>query len=551
MMKLLRLLVREIPDNFNATLAMNALIPISTLVLVVLISNVSQTTATDGVNPRLMFMFVITVIVFHITHTHTLVTASRDAEQLIHRLRIRLFDLVRQTDLITIEKIGHAKLQGVLTQDTQVLSQVLPVLVIGLQQSLMLVFFAAYLAWLSPLACVLAFSLAGIAVALHFTRVKAMRLLMRQADTSQRTVFKGLSELIKGFKEIRMNGPKAEGVVGHLAGASKDAAENNVQLKQKWGRNYAVTETLLYSLAGLIVFVVPVFAPDFHKVVMPATIVVLFISGPVCTVAFATPMVTQAELALEHIASMEEILAAAAADNAAETREILEERIESIGLRQIIHTYHDDQGDPLFTAGPLDATFQAGRITFITGGNGSGKSTLLRLLTGLIPVDSGQILVNGSPLGIEQRQSYRDKISAVFSDFHLSSRIYAINNQTPGRIDELLRRLEISAKVRVENNTFSTTDLSTGQRKRLALMVAELEDKPVIVLDEWAADQDPHFRRVFYEKLLPDLKDRGKIVICVTHDDRWFHTADRIYHMDEGKMEITGTPFQTEGQNSP
>jgi len=248
---------------------------------------------------------------------------------------------------------------------------------------------------------------------------------------------------------------------------------------------------------------------------------------------------------------MEEILAAAAADNAAETRELLEERIESIGLRQIIHTYHDDQGDPLFTAGPLDATFQAGRITFITGGNGSGKSTLLRLLTGLIPVDSGQILVNGSPLGIEQRQSFRDKISAVFSDFHLSSRIYAINDHTPGRIDKLLHRLEISAKVRVENNTFSTTDLSTGQRKRLALMVAELEDKPVIILDEWAADQDPHFRGVFYEKLLPDLKDRGKIVICVTHDDRWFHTADRIYHMDEGKMEITGTPFQAEGQNSP
>jgi len=549
-MKLFRLLVREIPGNFNATLAMNALIPISTLVFVALISIVSQTTATQGVSPRLMFMFVISIIVFHITHTHTLVTASRDAEQLIHRLRTRLFDLVRQTDLITIEKIGHASLQGVLTQDTQVLSQVLPILVIGLQQSLMLVFLAAYLAWLSPLACVLSFGLAGLAVALHFARVKTIRLLMRRADTAERTVFKGLSELIKGFKEIRMSDSRAEGVVGHLAGASTDAGESNAQLKLKWGRNYAATEALLYSLAGLIVFVVPVFAPDFHKVVMPATIVVIFIAGPVCTVAFATPMVTQAELALEHIASMEDRLAAAAADTATETREALEGKLESIGLTRVTHAYRDDQGDPLFAAGPLDAQFKAGRITFITGGNGSGKSTLLRLLTGLIPTDSGQILVNGSPLGIEQLQSYRDKICAVFSDFHLSSRIYCINDHTPGRIDELLSRLDISTKVKVENNTFSTTDLSTGQRKRLALMVAELEDKPVMVLDEWAADQDPHFRRIFYEKLLPDLKDRGKIIICVTHDDRWFHMADQIYHMEEGRMKITGTPSQETGQNT-
>ena len=540
-MKLFRLLVREVPGNFNATLVMNALIPISTLVFVALISMVSQTTATQGVNTRLMFMFLISIIVFHIAHTHTLVTASRDAEQLIHRIRIRLFDLVRQTDLITIEKIGHARLQGVLTQDTQVLSQVLPILVIGLQQSLMLLFLAGYLAWLSPLACVLAFGLAGVAVALHFARVKAMRLLMRQADTAEHTVFKRLSELIKGFKEIRMNCSKAEGVVGDLAAASKDARNSNVQLKLKWGRNYAATEALLYSLAGLIVFVVPVFAPDFHKVVMPATIVVLFISGPVCTVAFATPMVTQAELALEHIESMEARLTAAAADNVTQTRETLEETLESIGLARVTHAYRDDQGTALFTAGPLDATFKAGRVTFITGGNGSGKSTLLRLLTGLIPADSGQILVNGYPIGIEQLQSYRDKICAVFSDFHLSSRIYCINDHTPGRIDELLNRLDISAKVKVQNNTFSTTDLSTGQRKRLALMVAELEDKPVIVLDEWAADQDPHFRRVFYEKLLPDLKARKKIIICVTHDDRWFNTADQIYHMEEGRMKRNET----------
>lgn len=535
-MKVLHLLIRELPKNFKSTMAMNALMPVCAIVFVWLISSAAQATSTGGVSARLMFMFIITVIVMNITHTHTLVKASQDAEQLIHRLRTRLFDLVRKTDLVTIEKIGHAKLQGVLTQDTQVLSQILPVLVIGLQQSLMLIFLAAYLAWLSPLACVLAFGLAGMAVALHFARVKVLRILMQSADAEENRVFKGLTELLKGFKEIRMSGPRADGVTQNLAEASKEAGKNNVQLKLKWGRNYAATEAMLYSLAGLIVFVVPLFSADFYEVVMPATIVVLFISGPVCTVAFVTPMITQAELALEHIETMEERLTAAAEDSRTETQGKLESNLVSIGLSRVEHNYRDEHGVPMFSLGPIDADFKSGQITFITGGNGSGKSTLLRLLTGLIPIDSGQILVNGCPLETEQMQSFRDKISAVFSDFHLSQRIYCINGNGHERIDELLKRLDISSKVTVKDNTFSTIDLSAGQRKRLAFMVTELEDKPVIVLDEWAADQDPHFRRVFYETLLPDLRNRGKIIICVTHDDRWFHMADRIYHMEEGKI---------------
>ncbi len=541
-MRLFRLLAREMQGGFSSTLVMNALIPVSTIVFVALISNAAQSSAEDGVSPRMVLLFVITIIMIKVTHTHTLVKASRDAEFLIHRLRTRLFDLVRQTDLMTVEKIGHAKLQGVLTQDTQVLSQLLPILVIGLQQALMLLFLAIYLAWLSPLASVLAFGLAGLAVALHFARVRFLRVLMQKAGAAENLVFKGLSELLKGFKEVRMSSPRAEGLVQHLATASRDAGDSYVELKQKWGRNYAATEVMLYSLAGLIVFVVPLFAPDFFKVVMPATIVVLFISGPVGTVAFVTPMLTQAELALEHIETMETRLTEAAAANSAETLVDLEQEIHSIGLSQLSYSYPDEDGGSCFGVGPLDASFEAGQISFITGGNGSGKSTLIRLLTGLVPADSGQILVNSEPLPTEAFQSYRNKISAVFSDFHLSRRLYTINDKTPGRIDELLQQFHISDKVRLEENCFSTTDLSTGQRKRLALMVAELEDKPVMVLDEWAADQDPQFRKIFYETLLPDLKRRGKIIICVTHDDRWFDQADRVFHMEEGRMRPVPSP---------
>jgi putative ATP-binding cassette transporter len=182
-------------------------------------------------------------------------------------------------------------------------------------------------------------------------------------------------------------------------------------------------------------------------------------------------------------------------------------------------------------------TFRANEITFVTGGNGSGKSTMLRLLTGLLPLSGGELLANGQVVDRAEMQSYRDGISAIFSDYHLSRRLYGIQDPSPAQLQALLEQYEISGKVTVKDGAFSTTALSTGQRKRLAMIVAELEDKPVIVLDEWAADQDPHFRRVFYEELLPDLRNRGKIIICVTHDDRWFKLADRIYHMNEGRID--------------
>ena len=535
-MRTFRAVAREIPENLKPLLLMNVLSAVAVTSLVGLVSTAVQSAAAGRVSGRLLVMFAITVALFHLTHIYSLVTASQDTERLIHKLRVRLFDLVRRTDLVTVERIGHADLQGVLTQDTQVLAQVLPMLVIGFQQAVMLLFLAVYLAWLSPLVCIIAFGLAGLVVAVRFRRVRELRTFMQSAAAAEGRVFNGLTELLQGFKEVRMSAPRADGVTGALAGASNASRTANALLKAQWGRNFAVIESMLYALVGLMVFVVPLLIPGYHVVVLPATLAVMFIAGPVYTISFVTPLVTQAELALENIEKMQERLAAAAEAAASESTGTLKKDPASIALDGASLSYRDAEGCPLFTAGPATAEFLAGQITFITGGNGSGKSTLLRMLTGLIPLDAGSLLVDGAPLATDQMQDYRDRISAIFSDYHLSRRLYCVDDPDPARIRGLLERLDMHHKVAVNNGAFSTIDLSTGQRKRLAFVVAELEDKPVIVLDEWAADQDPHFRRIFYEELLPDLKARGKIVICVTHDDRWFHLADRLYQMDEGRI---------------
>jgi putative pyoverdin transport system ATP-binding/permease protein len=535
--RLIRLIRQEIPQNLRSLAIMTALSALSTSVLLWVVDLAAKDAAKGTLSVRLLLLFAVTITLFGVTHNYVLVTASQDVEGLIHRLRVRLFDAVRRADLVTVERVGRAALHGALTQDTQTLARTLPMLVIGGQQATMLVFLALYLAWLSPIACVMAFSFAGFAVALRFSRMAALGQSMRAAMGAEMSVFDGLTDLLRGFKEVRMSVRRADGVIDDLAHASDTARRVNTGMKAQWGREFALLQALFYVLVGLMVFVVPLFTTSYHEVVVPATMAALFIVGPVGTLAHVTPLVTQTEFALANIESMATLLSTAAGDSPDETARALDQPPQRIALRNASFSYADAAGNPIFSVGPLSAEFHAGEITFVTGGNGSGKSTMLRLLTGLMPLSGGSLLADGEPVEPERMQSYRDQISAIFSDYHLSRRLYGVADPDPVRARALLERLEMQDKANVQDGAFTTVDLSTGQRKRLALVVAQMEDKPVIVLDEWAADQDPHFRRVFYEELLPEMKAKGKIVICVTHDDRWFGLADRVYHMNEGRIE--------------
>ncbi len=189
-----------------------------------------------------------------------------------------------------------------------------------------------------------------------------------------------------------------------------------------------------------------------------------------------------------------------------------------------------------FEFGPVDVTFRVGEIVFIVGENGSGKTTLIKLLLGLYMPTSGQILLDGERVRTDGLDDYRQLFSAVFADYFLFDDLLAGGSDFAGRAAAYLQKLEIAHKVRVEGDAFTTTDLSTGQRKRLALVHAYLEQRPVMMFDEWAADQDPSFRRVFYRELLPDLKRQGKTLIVVSHDDRYFDAADRIIRLENGKI---------------
>jgi putative ATP-binding cassette transporter len=214
-------------------------------------------------------------------------------------------------------------------------------------------------------------------------------------------------------------------------------------------------------------------------------------------------------------------------------------RFDKIEMRDVVFSYMDKSSEAVFRVGPLNFTLHSGDIVFISGGNGSGKSTFLKLLAGLYEPDSGELLLDGVRVDDTNRDAYRALIAAIFVDYHLFQRLYGIADPGPGEINRLLTQFRLTDKTRLTGGEFSTLDLSGGQRKRLALIVSLLEKRPILLLDEWTADQDPDFRRKFYDELLPELKQAGETVVVITHDDRYLAELDlpaRKLRMDEGRF---------------
>jgi putative ATP-binding cassette transporter len=210
---------------------------------------------------------------------------------------------------------------------------------------------------------------------------------------------------------------------------------------------------------------------------------------------------------------------------------------QKISLQSILFQYKDSQGDITFQSGPIDLTIHKQDVIFIVGGNGSGKSTLLKLLTGLYPsLPPGQIVIDDKPIRSQTLSAYRQLFSIIFTDYYLFKKLYGLESVDEHTVVSMLKKMLLHRKTQFSHNQFTNTDLSTGQRKRLACIEALLEDKPIYVFDEWTADQDPEFRKFLYDTILQDLKNAGKTVIIVTHDDRYFHYADTVITMENGKI---------------
>ncbi len=473
------------------------------------------------------------------------ITQAHFAQRNSARLRRELVEKILAVPLRQLENIGAPRLMVALTEDVLMLTEAMLAIPNFAVNIAILLGGAVYLAYLSPVVL-------GVMGVFIVCGAVAYRVLIRRgfarlfaARDEQDRLFRHFRELTEGMKELKLHRERrgvffsenihgcTERYKGHAI-----AAEMRFILAHNW------SHLLFFTTIGLILFALPSLTAVTPQAMTGYVIATLYLMGPLSGVLGSMSMLGRASAALKKVEQLGLVLAEQAGDECPVSRPVAVPSLERLELVDIAHTYRREREDDHFTLGPIRLTFHPGEIVYLVGGNGSGKSSLAKVITGLYPPMEGEIRLNGRVIDDRNRDDYRQLFSAVFADFYLFDNLLG----SPGRdLDaqarEYLNLLHLDHKVKVKDGMLSNTQLSQGQRKRLALLSAYLEDRPFYLFDEWASDQDPLFKEVFYTQLLPELKSRNKTVLVITHDDHYFHLADRIIKLDYGRIDLApGAP---------
>jgi putative pyoverdin transport system ATP-binding/permease protein len=454
-------------------------------------------------------------------------------------LRLRLTRHVLAAPLRHLENLGAPRLLATLTNDVNEVVAALGNLPTLFMHTALVTSCLAYLGWLNwhLLLQISAFIVFGVAS--YLLPVRAALKYAHRARALYDGLMGQIRSLVEGTKELKMHRARRRAFVREVESSIAAMQRNTRTAGVIYSAAASWGQVLFFILIGLLVLVMPRYETIPTKALISYVIILFQLMAPLEVLLNAFPILSRAAVSAQTVENLGFSLEAEITERQEVPGEALPAgawgRLELIGVS---HSYRRENAEDTFQLGPIDLTFKPGELVFIVGGNGSGKTTLAKLLLGLYKPETGEIRLAGQSVDDDNRERYREHFSAVFADYFVFEKLLGLEDDSlDADARHYLARLHLEQKVRVEDGGFSTVDLSQGQRKRLALLTAYLENRPIYLFDEWAADQDPLFKEIFYLELLPQLQARGKTVFVISHDDHYFHVADRILKLDYGKVE--------------
>jgi putative ATP-binding cassette transporter len=453
----------------------------------------------------------------------------------VYGFRREILKRLLDTDVEQVEHLGHGRLFASLSSDLRNVTLAfvhLPELIYG---GVLTIASFAWLAWLSPSMFVATALWMAFTLALGWLMLGRMRKHLGLLRRAEDELYGQYHAILDGFKELSLNRDRARHLYEGEIDASARAYRSNITLADRFhglASNWA--NIMVLGTIGLAFYLAKGLGWADAETAATYALTILFMRTPLVSAVSAIPAQMAGNVALAKVEAL--ALAPFAKGFAVASNWAGEWR--TLSLRGVSYTYPATGEDGGFDIGPLDLTLTRGETVFVIGGNGSGKSSLARLLSGLLRPASGQIAIDGETVGADATPAYRRLFSAVFTDFHLFSQLIGPGGTVAddGAVRGWLDALQMGQKAQVADGRLLNLKVSQGQQKRLALLLALLEQRDILLLDEWAADQDPLYRRVFYRELLPRLKALGMTVVVVTHDDRYFDQADRLLKMEGGRL---------------
>ncbi|MCF2829131.1 cyclic peptide export ABC transporter [Pseudoalteromonas sp. L23] len=547
-MKLFDVFTKKAPNKVFCAIFLGALAGIAYSLLIPLVLKALQpslgglATESDQLelfgwqvsSAKFAIAFAILCALIFVTRSLSQVLLTRVALEVTTQMRKDMYDRIRKAPIVALEKVGSAKLIAALTTDVQRIvmgARVLPDLLTNGVTLLGMMIFLYYLnrdVFLFVAYCIV-FGVVTYQLPMYVSRVYITK-SRKHVDNLQ----EGIRGIINGAKELKLNRAKSDDYFDYALHQQEShilASDKIAQSVLRVAVNYG--DILSFMVIGMISFVFVNYHQISSSELIGVVMVLLYIAGPVSVILNAIPQIAIAKVSVRKVNTLLETL----------PEEQFIEKIsplpewQSIRFDDVSFRYLSVDDKPGFKVGPLSFEISKGEVVFIVGGNGSGKSTLSKLMTLHYQATEGDIYFGDTKVTMESLASCREEVAAIYSDYHLFKRLFGLKVD-PERITQLLRALDLNEKVKVVDNAFSTTSLSDGQRKRLALLVSVLEDKSLYLFDEWAADQDPEFKEIFYTEILPQLKSANKAVVVISHDDRYFKIADKVIRMEQGQLSI-------------
>ncbi len=538
-MELLNFLKKESEKSLK-TIGIIALISgISNAMLLAIVNLATSSKISKADTTKFFLLYLLCITLFILTKQYVLKQSSLLVEEVIKNLRIRIANKIRYSDLLQLEETGTSEIFARISQDAAQISQTVTFLGNAFQSVIMVLFSVIYIAFISVPAFLITLSSIALGVVSYLRYRKSATDLLKNAGRKEAEFYGALNELLLGFKEIKINQKKNDDVFINFRSIARESSSLKLNAIFKLIISYISSQSFFYILLAFIIFLLPTYFPIENQGLVKISAAILFIIGPLDSIISSIPMLITANVSAGEIARLEERLstsrntgADANYDTDVDIAPMLFNR--EVSFDRLEFSYPPKNNQPSFGVGPINLKIKKGMITFITGGNGAGKSTFLKLLCGLYYPQMGTISVDDTTINASNYQSYRELYSIIFTDFHLFQKLYGLANYDQKVIDDLLSEMQIDKKTQIIEGRISNIQLSTGQKKRLALVVAVLEDKPIYIFDEVAADQDPQFKAYFYKTFLPKLKEKGKTIIAVSHDEYYFNDSDYRYKIENG-----------------
>jgi len=458
-------------------------------------------------------------------------------QHIIAKLRKELGEKVLSAPIEQIERYRSHRLIPVLTHDVDTISDFafsFSALAISMTVTIGCMGYLAMLSW--PMFLMMGGAIVIGTVIQYIASGRGMQ-GFRKARDYEDDLQKHYNAVAEGAKELRIHRPRRHRMfVSGIAETADKICATQVRSVNIFVVAKTLGSMLFFVVIGLALAMQSLW-PSADKAVMSGfVLVLLYMKGPLEHVIAALPIIGRAQIAFRRIADLSEQFSSPEPHLLLSAPSPQNTQVYSLELHNVSYSFPTVEGAAPFKLGPVNLKIEQGDIVFIVGENGCGKTTLIKLLLGLYAPQHGEIRLNEQIVDAFNRDDYRQLFTTIFADYYLFDDVVQGDTHIPEDANKYLQRLEIAHKVSVRDGSFTTTDLSTGQRKRLALINAWLEERPVLVFDEWAADQDPTFRRIFYTELLPDLKRLGKTIIVISHDDRYFDVADQLVRMNAGKV---------------